>query len=52
MNYVDLGVLLLGAVLVCTSVFTGKRRQIDRFDGALLTGVWLAYMTWLLLHMG
>ena len=52
MNYVDLGVLLLSAILVCTSVFTGKRNQIDRFDGALLVGVWLAYMTWLFLHMG
>ena len=51
MNFVDLGVLLLSAILVWTSVFTGKRNQIDRLDGGILLAVWAAYMTYLILHL-
>ena len=50
-NWADLGVLLVSAVLVCASLFLGRRRQLDRFDGALLLGTWIAYMLYLFLHL-
>ena len=48
MNWVDLGVLLLSALLVFTSSWTGKKNLLDRFDGAILLLCEAAYMTWLI----
>ena len=50
-NFVDLGVLLLSAVLVFTSAFTGKKNVIDRFDGALMLFAYVGYMVWLFLGL-
>ena len=47
MNWVDLGVLLLSALLVFSSAWTGKKNMIDRFDGSLLLLCEAAYLTWL-----
>ncbi len=51
MNLVDMGALLLSAVLIWTGVYTGRRNQIDRFDAALLLLAYLAYMGWLFVKM-
>lgn len=47
MNWVDLGVLILSALLVFSSAWTGKKNMIDRFDGSLLLLCEAAYLTWL-----
>lgn len=47
MNYVDLGVLLLGALVVFTSAYVGKRDKIDRLDGALFLIIEIAYLIFL-----
>ncbi|MCQ2175468.1 MAG: calcium/sodium antiporter [Bacteroidales bacterium] len=47
MNYVDLGVLLLGALVVFTSAYVGKRDKIDRLDGAIFLIIEIAYLIFL-----
>ncbi|MCR5277507.1 MAG: calcium/sodium antiporter [Bacteroidales bacterium] len=47
MNFVDLGMLLLSAVLIYTAAYTGKKDQVDRFDGALMLLCEAAYLVWL-----
>lgn len=51
MSFMDLGVLLLSAVLIWSSAYTGHRRRLDRADGFILLMVEACYMTWLLLHL-
>jgi len=50
-SLVDLGVVILSAVLVWMSVFTGKKDKLDRFDGTLMILVWLSYMIYLLINL-
>lgn len=51
MSLMDLGVLLLSAILIWSSAYTGHRRRLDRADGFLLLMVEVCYMTWLLVHL-
>ena len=51
MNLVDMGVLMLSALLVFTSSFTGKKDLLDRFDGTLLLLCEAAYMAWLIINL-
>jgi|BioPla2DNA2_1021312.scaffolds.fasta_scaffold12638_3 cation:H+ antiporter len=51
MNYVDLSVLLLSAILLWSSAYTGHRRRLDRADGLILLLVAVGYMIWLLIHL-
>ncbi len=48
---VDMGVLVLSAVMLLTAVFTGKKNVLDRFDGALLLLVEAAYLVWLFMKL-
>ena len=50
-NLVDAGVLMLSALLVFTSAYTGKKNVIDRFDGSLLLLCEAAYMAWLIIKL-
>ena len=50
-SLLDLGVVILSAVLVWMSVFTGKKDKLDRFDGTLMILVWLSYMIYLLINL-
>ena len=50
MSYVDMGVLLLSAILIFTSAYTGKKDQVDRFDGALMLLCEAAYLVWLFIQ--
>lgn len=50
-NLVDAGVLMLSALLVFTSAYTGKKDVLDRFDGSLLLLCEAAYMTWLIIKL-
>lgn len=49
MNLVDMGVLMLSALLIFTSTFTGKKDILDRFDGTILLLAEAGYMTYLIM---
>ena len=51
MNYVDLGVLLLSALVLASALVIGKKDQIDRLDGALFVAIWAGYMAYLILNL-
>ena len=51
MSYMDLGILLLGAVLIWVSAFTGKGRKLDRSEGFAFLAFYAYYIFWLLKNM-
>jgi len=50
-NLVDIGALALSAILIWTSVYTGKKNLLDRFDACIMLIVFIAYMVWLFMKM-
>lgn len=50
MNMVDLGALVLSAVLVWMFTYTGRRDRIDRWEGAVFLLCFAAYYVWLFLN--
>ena len=50
-NLVDAGVLMLSAILVFTSAYTGKKNMIDRLDGSIMLLCEAAYITWLIINL-
>ena len=48
MNFVDLGVLLLSAIVLFTATFVGKKDKIDRLDGSMFLLIFAAYMAYLI----
>ena len=50
-TFVDLGILLLGALLIWVSAFTRKGRKLDRVEGSILLACFAGYMTWLLINL-
>ena len=50
-NLVDMAALALSAILILTSVYTGKRNMIDRLDGSLMLAAFAAYMVWLFIKL-
>ncbi len=51
MNLVDMGILLLSAVLVLLSAFSFKKNSMDRADGAILLLCYAGYLFWLFKNM-
>ena len=51
MSLIDMGVLLLSALLLVASAFMGKKNQLDRFDGAVFLLCETAYFTWLCINL-
>ncbi len=51
MSLIDMGVLLLSALLLVASAFMGKKNQLDRFDGAVFLLCEAAYFTWLCINL-
>lgn len=49
MSYVDLGALLLSALVIWASIHTNKKNQLDRADGLFLLLLEAAYMTFLII---
>lgn len=49
MSYVDMGALLLSALVIWASIHTNKKNQLDRADGLLLLILEAAYMTFLII---
>lgn len=50
-SYVDMGVLLLSALVLWTSCLVGKKNMLDRLDGAFLVLIWAAYMAYLIINL-
>ena len=50
-TYVDLGVLLVSALVLLTSGFVGRKKVIDRLDGGLFLLIWAAYMAYLIYNL-
>ena len=50
-NLIDMGTLLLSAVLVLLSAFFFKRNEIDRGDGAIFLLAFIAYYVWLFINL-
>jgi len=46
-DIVDIIALALSAILIWTSVYTGKKNLLDRFDAVIMLLVFIAYMVWL-----
>lgn len=51
MNFVDLGVLLVSAVLVFSAAYTGEKDAIDRSDGIVMLLCEAAYFVWLVISI-
>lgn len=51
MTYVDLGVVLLSAVFILTSAYLFKKKQLDRFEGAILLLMEAGYMWYLIANL-
>ena len=50
MTDIDLGTVLLSAVLLLTSVYTFKRNKLDKIEGLILLLLEAGYMTWLFMN--
>ena len=51
MTFIDLGILLLGAILILVSAYTGKGRKMDRVEGGFFVLCFAGYMAWLLINL-
>ena len=51
MSLVDIGVLLLSALLMIASAYMGRKDQLDRFDGIIFLLCEAAYFTWLCIQL-
>ena len=50
-TFVDLGVLLVSALVLLTAGFVGRKNVIDRLDGGLFVLIWAAYMAYLIYNL-
>ena len=50
-SFVDMGVLLVSALVIWSSCFVGKKNTLDRLDGVFLVLIWLGYMAYLILNL-
>lgn len=50
-TFVDMGALLLSAVVLLTSCYVGKKNMLDRLDGSMFLLIWAAYMAWLIVKL-
>lgn len=48
-SFVDLGMLMMSALLIWSSIYVGQKNKIDRADGAILVLLDVAYMAWLII---
>ncbi|MGM9739693.1 MAG: calcium/sodium antiporter [Candidatus Cryptobacteroides sp.] len=48
-SLVDLGMLLMSALLIWSSIYVGQKNKIDKADGAILVLLDIAYMAWLII---
>ena len=46
-NNFDIGMVVLASLILFTTMFTGKRHSLDRWEGALLLGIYAGYIGYL-----
>jgi cation:H+ antiporter len=51
MNPIDLGLVMIGAILMLTSAYTFKSFKLDRIEAAILLLLYLGYMTLLMIEL-
>ena len=51
MTYVDLGAVLIGVVFILVSAYLFKKKQLDRFEGAILLLMEAGYMWYLIANL-
>ena len=44
----DILLLILATLLVLLAMFTGGRKKLDRWEGGLFLGIFIAYILWLI----
>ena len=49
-NNFDIGVVLLASILLFFSMFTGKKRSLDRWEGVLFVIIYAAYTVFLIVQ--
>lgn len=47
-NNLDVGMVVMGSLLLFTAMFTGRKRTLDRWEGALLVAVYVIYLAYLI----
>ena len=50
-SWVDLGVLMLSAIIIWGATITGEKNKIDRADGFAFLCIEAAYMAWLFIKL-
>ena len=50
-SLVDMGALMVSALVLWTSCFVGKKNVLDRLDGTFLLLFWSAYMAYLIINL-
>ena len=48
-NNRDIGVVILASLLLFLFMFTGKKRSLDRWEGAVFVVLYIAYIVFLIL---
>ena len=49
-NNTDMGVVVLASLLLLVSMFTGKKRSLDRWEGGLFVGFYFGYVIFVILR--
>lgn len=51
MTYVDLGIILIGALVILASSFMFKKKELDRYEGAIFVLMEIGYMWYLIANL-
>lgn len=51
MTYVDLGIILIGALVILASAFMFKKKELDRYEGAIFMLMEIGYMWYLIANL-
>lgn len=51
MTYVDLGIILIGALVILASAFMFKNKELDRYEGAIFVLMEIGYMWYLIANL-
>jgi cation:H+ antiporter len=51
MTYVDLGIILIGAIVILASAFMFKKKELDRYEGAIFVLMEIGYMWYLIANL-
>ncbi|MBU1863672.1 MAG: calcium/sodium antiporter [Candidatus Omnitrophica bacterium] len=49
-NNIDVGVMVVAHILLFTAMFTGGRRMLDRWEGIVFVGLYIGYLSFLVMY--